>query len=382
MDLISRRRLLQMAPAAAVAGKLVIAETAPKQKPQGLERASGEDRGIWIHPERYLTTRDPEQGRAQVRTMVSRYVDAGFNLLMPWTVSEYLVAVEDPRLQSAHPSASWDALKVITEEADAQGINVDIWYSYTEYRGPKSAEFDPAFGGDPAWRAIPMDKFRSGKDEADGAWNVCPQHEPARRWQMRLLDAALKRYPTARGIQIEEPGYDTSEYCLCALCRKLFEQVNGTALEDHLQSQQAQDLKTIGNSAFVWELREYLRANHPQMTFTINGGHDWRRDRKRGRDWGRWAVSDWMDAYIPQVYEEDIDSFRRNLHLTIDDIGRACAVQAGIALAWSTGKNDLGMLIRQIDAARELGAKGVLLFHGAAFSDDDLKQLAKGPFRG
>jgi uncharacterized lipoprotein YddW (UPF0748 family) len=385
MDMLSRRRLLQMVPAVlaakAAAETLPAVQTVPRPAPLGLTHAGGEDRGIWIHPERSLTTRDAQQGRAQVRTMVSRYVDAGFNLLLPWTVSGYLAAVDEPRLRDAHPSASWDALQVLAEEADAQKINVDIWYSFTEYRGPKSPEFDPVYGGDPAWRAIHNEKFKSGKDEADGAWNVCAQHAPARRWQLDLLERALKRYPTVRGLQIEEPGYDSGEYCLCALCRKLFEEIHGLPLEEHLQTQQAQDLKTIGNSAFVWELREYLRAKHPQMMYTINGGCDWRRDRRRGRDWGRWALSGWMDAFIPQAYEENVEAFRRNLHLTIDDLGRACAIQAGIALAWSEGKNDIEMVIRQIDAAREIGSKGILLFHGAAFSDDDLKKLAKGPFR-
>lgn len=382
--MVSRRRILQMVPAALAAQTAARALAATSDSVPsaavGLTHASGEDRGIWIHPERSLITRDAKQGRILVHDMVSRYVDAGFNLLMPWTVSGYLMAVENASLQDAHPSASWDALAVLLEEADAQKVNVDIWYSFSEYRGPKSPEFDPKYGGDQAWRAIHSDKFKTGKDEADGAWNVCVQHAAARRWQLELLDRALKRYPTARGLQIEEPGYDSGQYCLCALCRRLFNEIHGIPLEEHLQSQQAQDLKTIGNSAFVWELREYLRAKHPQMTFTVNGGSDWRRDRRRGRDWGRWALSGWMDAFIPQVYEENIESFRRQLHRTIDDLGSACAVQAGLALAWSEGKNDIATVMRQIDAAREIGAKGILLFHGAAFTDADLKQLQKGPF--
>lgn len=381
---VSRRTILQMVPMA-LAAPLAAQSLDPSAKDQtplvGLTRAAGEDRGVWIHPERYLTMRDPAQGRAAVRSMMARFANAGFNLILPWTVSGYLAAVEHAELQVAHPSASWDALGVIIEEATAQKMNVDLWYAFTEYRGPQSPEFDPSYGGDLSWRAINLDKFKNGKDEVDGAWNVCPMHAPARLWQMGLLDRALKRYPKMRGIQIEEPGYDTREYCLCALCRSLFEQVHGRKLEENLQSQQAEDLKTIGNSAFVQELREYLRSQHSNMVYTINGGHDWRRDRKRGRDWGRWAQAGWIDAFIPQVYEENVEAFRHNLHTTIEDIGHGCAVQAGLALAWSEGKNTIEMLVRQIDAARELGAKGILLFHGAAFSDDDLKALAKGPFR-
>ena len=147
--MVSRRRILQMVPAALAAQTAARALAATSDSVPsaavGLTHASGEDRGIWIHPERSLITRDAKQGRILVHDMVSRYVDAGFNLLMPWTVSGYLMAVENASLQDAHPSASWDALAVLLEEADAQKVNVDIWYSFSEYRGPKSPEFDPKY---------------------------------------------------------------------------------------------------------------------------------------------------------------------------------------------------------------------------------------------
>lgn len=379
----SRRNLLRALPAAAIAPAALpllgraatCGETAP------MARSASEDRGVWIHPERYFTTTDAAAGRSQVRAMVQRYADAGFNLLLPWTLSGYLLAVEDPRLRAQHPSANWDALSVIIEEADQAGLKVDMWYSFTEYRGPASPEFDPAYGGDPAWRAINSEKMLTGKDEGDGAWEVCAQHAGARRWQHALLMRALKRYPKLRGLHIEEPGYDSKDYCLCPLCSRLFNEIHEMSLTDHLQSQQAQDMKTIGNSAFAWELREELNQNAPNIVYSMNGSYDWRHDRARGRDWGRWAISGWIDSFVPQVYEEDVDAFRKHLRITLDDIGSVCPVHAGIGLAWSEGKNEIGTVLRQIDAARQMGAAGIVLFHGAAFSDDDLKALKQGPFR-
>jgi uncharacterized lipoprotein YddW (UPF0748 family) len=162
---------------------------------------------------------------------------------------------------------------------------------------------------------------------------------------------------------------------------RLFKEIHGLPLAEHLQSQQAQDLKTIGNSAFAWELREELQSKAPGIVYSMNGGNDWREDRVQGRDWGRWALSGWIDSFVPQVYEEKMDAFRKQLQITLDDIGAACPVHAGIALAWSGGKNDIGTVLRQIDLARDMGSQGIVLFHGAAFSDDDLKALRQGPFR-
>ncbi len=372
-----------MLPAAAAVQMALpaVAQGVQCAKPALSRATHAEDRGVWIHPERYFTTSDGKAGREQVRAMVRRYADAGFNLLLPWTVSGYLAALDDPRLQARHPSATWDALGAIIDEAAVQGMGVDLWYSFTDYRGPASPEFDAAYGGNPAWRALSGARARTGKDEGDGAWVVCPQHVEARQWQHKLLMRTLKRYPKVRGLHIEEPGYGTKDYCLCELCVRLFKEIHGLPLAEHLQSQQAQDLKTIGNSAFAWELREELQSKAPGIVYSMNGGNDWREDRVQGRDWGRWALSGWIDSFVPQVYEEKMDAFRKQLQITLDDIGAACPVHAGIALAWSGGKNDIGTVLRQIDLARDMGSQGIVLFHGAAFSDDDLKALRQGPFR-
>jgi hypothetical protein len=52
-----------------------------------------------------------------------------------------------------------------------------------------------------------------------------------------------------------------------------------------------------------------------------------------------------------------------------------------MALASSSGNTTIEQICLQIDAARDLGAPGVALFHGAAFSDSQLKVLKNGPFK-
>jgi uncharacterized lipoprotein YddW (UPF0748 family) len=137
----------------------------------------------------------------------------------------------------------------------------------------------------------------------------------------------------------------------------------------------------LGNSAFIEEIREQLGQKHPQMLLSANGGFDWRHDRIRGRDWGRWGSSGWLRYYVPQVYVADLGTFREQLALTISDIGLSCPVYAGMALDSTSGKNTIENICQQIEASRELGAPGVALFHGAAFSDEHLKVLKQGPFR-
>jgi hypothetical protein len=221
---------------------------------------------------------------------------------------------------------------------------------------------------------------RTGKVSTERHDTVCPQHFQARAWQQGLLDRTISRYPKLRGLHIEEPGYTTKDYCVCDLCQAVFLQLHGRALAPNLATQVAEDFRTIGTSAFMEELNEQLQAKHPAIVFSANGGPDWRHDRLRGRDWGRWGLSGWLRYYASQVYESDTATFKDRLGVTLSDIGSACPVLAGIALAWSEGSNTIDEVVRQIQVSRELGAPGFALFHGAAFSDENLRTLKAGVF--
>jgi hypothetical protein len=63
------------------------------------------------------------------------------------------------------------------------------------------------------------------------------------------------------------------------------------------------------------------------------------------------------------------------------DIGPYTAVYAGMAFAWSEGKNTGNAVIQQVYAARDMGTRGVMLFHGAAFTPELLDALRQQPFK-
>ena len=64
------------------------------------QRTSGEVRGVWLHPESMFDA-DPVKGRSQVRASMERLAGAGFNLILPWIVSDYLVACESALYRQA-----------------------------------------------------------------------------------------------------------------------------------------------------------------------------------------------------------------------------------------------------------------------------------------
>jgi len=388
---VSRRRMMQLMSSLPVASALAGTSQAqlgtPAVKMAPVPRAprpAKEVRAIWIHPEQHISASEKE-GKAQIKTMVERFAAANFNLLLPWTVSGYLAAMDHESYRKDHPAASWDYLGVLIDEAAKAGLDVDMWYSFTDYRDPGSPEFNPAIGGSPEWMAKRLDEVVPGqtlmKFEGSRPENVCPQHYQARAWMQAQLERTIARYPKLHGLHIEEPGYGTKGYCVCPLCRGVFEQLHGRKLTEALETPQAEDFRALGNSAFVEEIREQLAQKHPQLLLSANGGFDWRHDRIRGRDWGRWGASGWLRYYVPQVYVADINTFREQLALTLADIGHSCPVYAGMALDSTSGKNTIENICQQIEVSRELGTPGVALFHGAVFTDDHLKVLKQGPFR-
>ncbi len=387
---LDRRKLLQLLSSATLAGALPAAANAQLPAGQKLApvlrapRPTKEVRAIWIHPEQH-TDADEKKGRAQIKASVERYARANFNLILPWTVSGYLAALDHEEYRKDHPTANWDYLGVLIDEASKLGLDVDMWYSFTDYREPKSPEFNSAIGGNPEWMAKRLDEVVPGQTQIKftdrRVDNVCPQHYPARKWMQAQLERAISRYPKLHGLHIEEPGYGTRGYCVCKLCISVFEQLHGRRLTDSLDTPMAEDFRTLGNSAFVEEIREQLAQKHPNMLLSANGGFDWRHDRIRGRDWGRWGAAGWLRYYVPQVYVANLDTFKEQLSLTLDDIGRSCPVYAGMALDSTSGKNTIQQIVQQIEAARDLGAPGVALFHGAAFTDQHLDVLKAGPFK-
>jgi uncharacterized lipoprotein YddW (UPF0748 family) len=362
------RRSFLTLPAAAVA--------APSSK--------REVRAVWIHPENLFKAPEAE-GRKLVRDAVARLASANFNLILPWVPSGLLAALESDLYKDAHPTARWDVLGVLIDEAAARGIPVEIWYAFTAYRNQASPDFDPRLGGNPQWAAVRLDEYRP--DPKTGVkvprrWNdCCPQHHAARRWQRELLLRICARYPKLGGVHIEEPGYDYPDNCLCDLCREVFEKLHGAPLIDRLATQEAENFRCLGTSAFITELRSALRERFPKLVFSANGGFNYRRERAQGRDWGRWARAGWLDYYAAQVYVSDTGKFRERLAMTMRDIGADCPVYAGLGFLWSTGKNTVAEILRQIEASRQLGVTGFALFHGGAFTPELLDALRAGPFR-
>lgn len=346
--------------------------------------ATAEIRALWIHPESQFNA-DPEMGRLEIHQFIERIANANFNLILPWVRSEYVSALTDEAYQKSIPIAKWDALGELIKAAQEKGLQVHLWYSFTYYKSPNSPDFNPRHGGNSEWAARQMNELvpdrSTGKAVPRRMANVCPLHSEAREWEVNLIRGVLDRYPLLSGVHIEEPGYSGVGNCVCNLCLKLFKSIYGFDETVDVNGPQAQDLKCVGTTAFMRQLRVWLKEKNPNLVLSTNGGPSWQSDRESGRDWKHWAQRGWLDFYAAQIYTTNAENFKAGAQTVIADLGKDCLVSIGVAVQWSGGKNTAETVVKEIEIARKLGAKGVLIFSGQALTDEYLTALKEGPFK-
>lgn len=337
-----------------------------------------ETRAVYVHPENQFST-DPATGKQEIRHLVESLAQANFNLIFPWVRSEYLAALTDTSYQQKVPIAKWDALGELVRVAHEKGMQVHLWYSFTHYKSVSSPDFDPKHGGSPEWAAKKLDELVpnqiTGQVVPPRIEDVCPNHPEARIWEENQIYNALGRYPLISGVTIEEPGYGSRGYCVCALCRQIFQQAHGLELSANLDAHQAEDLRCQGTTAFMERLQRDL--NRRRLILSTGGGYDWKNDRRLGRDWRRWAQLGWLNFYLPQIYVTQLDEFGRRLQKTLIDLRQDCLVFPVIA----AHRNTPEMVVQQIYYARQLGAPGVVLFPAKSLTYAYLTALREGPFK-
>jgi uncharacterized lipoprotein YddW (UPF0748 family) len=346
-----------------------------------------EIRALWVVP-RLQFEAVPEIGKKQIRAFVKKIGDANFNILLVEMPSDYMAAKTDERYQKDIPVAKWDAIGELIKMSHEAGLQVHLWYSFTDYKSPRSPEFNPIHKGDPQWAAVQIGERTTertpNRDLPRRMSVLCPVHPEARRWELGLLEQAIQRYPLLSGIHIEEPGYSGQGECVCDLCLKLFQEIYGINGLPDVNSPQAEDLRCLGTTDFIRSLRILIKSLNPEMVMSVNGGFSWQTDRRLGRNWKQWAELKWLDFYTPQIYTTDVNKFRNNVQNTVSALGNDCPVIPGIALKWGPEErnvNSLETVLREIELARQVGAKGVVIYKDEFLTGEYLDALKSGPFK-
>ena len=373
-----------------------------------------EIRAAWIHPSWDWHGDTVAERRAQMVTYLDRLERANINLLLPWVESKHaLQLLGDPqyaRENSVYDTREWDVMRELIEAADQRGVEVHFWYSFTRYKRDRDApEYNrdltvmPA--GNPSWASIRKSEYLDGhRDPADPALDakaLCPNDPEARQWTLTLLRQILDKYPGFKGVQVEEPGFLSLQRCVCPRCqnryaelykepgRNLLDHIHEN-LEDYRTDERAATVKAAGADLFVQELSRLMEREYPTKVLSFNGGADVWSDRMRGRNWGQWAQAGLVPFYSPQCYQPNTDGFRSYVKSAMQALsGTETTVVPGIGVQYGSSPhtNPPEMVLKQIEAARDLGGEfgvtygGVAFFKGGAFTRELVQALRSGPFQ-
>ncbi len=331
------------------------------------EFPGGELRGVWWG---FVKAKEADAGRREIGQSLDKLRAAGINSLFVDTRSLYLAALDRPELQKQEPQAAWDAYGEVLRAAKKRDMQVHAWFSPWIYKYHSRAI---ELREHPEWAAV------SAAGTADKS-GVCFIRPEVRKFELDLLARLVDRYPDVAGIHIEEPGFNWgADYCYCEHCQTLCRQWFG--IDIHKDPQAARpmldNLAAFMCSDFVARLRELVLAKRPGLWLSANGGGGRNTDWYIGRDWATWARRGYLDFYVPQLYTKSVDAFRQRGLETKSCLGE-CNLVTGMAVSWSSiypQRQDPQVIKAEIAAARELGAKGFIVFHRDHFYAEHLAAI-------
>ena len=215
---------------------------------------------------------------------------------------------------------------------------------------------------------------------------LCPSNPEHQTWQRAAIRELAAGY-AVDGIHLDYIRHRSRDFCFCAGCRARFERETGVRVRhwpaDVVSGNAAvawRDWRRDTISRFVRDLRADLRAARPALALSaaVYGSYPSCRDTI-GQDWGLWLKEGWVDFVAPMNYTADEDRFERWTQLELALPGAAGRIYPGLGVTSSESRLSPVQTIRQLLAARHLGARGFVLFElNDNLGREVLPRLAQG----
>jgi uncharacterized lipoprotein YddW (UPF0748 family) len=345
-DIGARRFLAALGQAEACREFLVAAVLAQTQAP------AGEFRGAWCHRDYGIQGWTWEQTAQRLNAL-------GFTALFPNMLSA---------ASAGYPSNVLPPTKACRENGDQlaaclaackpQGIQVHAWMLCLSL-GTEGAARTSVLAG-------------AGRLQTNSSGATTPYLCPTNPTNVELLRDAVqelaKRYPTLNGIHFDFIRYAGQDYCFCPHCRHAFEKQLGHQLENWPQDAQTtyrsqwQAFRRATISDLLKNLRDTAKGTNPSLAISAATFENWLTARDTvAQDWQAWCRRGWLDMVCPMNYTKEPNAFRDTvLRQQTQLAGARVRLYPGIGL--SSYRLEPMPLLRQIDATRELGTGGFLLF--------------------
>jgi uncharacterized lipoprotein YddW (UPF0748 family) len=388
----ARRLLPRLVAAAALVAALPIAHPTGPARAQAPDAA--EVRALWV-------TRASLTTPASIASLVATARAQQFNTLLVQVrgrADAYYTSALEPRASElGRQPASFDPLASLLSAAREHGIGVHAWVSlnlvssavelpassdHIVYRHPDwlmvprtiaqdVARLDP---GNPAYAGKIARWTRTQLDNVEGLY-ASPVHPEAAAHAVRVMADLARRYDLD-GIHLDYarypgPQFDFSRFAIAEFRADIRPRLSA-GVRSALDADEATDLfaypdrfpaewiafRRARMTALVARIRQAVQAARPGALVTSAVLPDSQEafDR-RLQDWRGWLAARLVDAVAPMAYTQESARFAEQI-AAARDVAGGRAIWAGIGAYRLTP----AQTIEHINAARRLGAGGIVLF--------------------
>ncbi len=255
-----------------------------------------------------------------------------------------------------------DQLALCLAACHEEGIQVHVW-KVNWNTGNRSPEFIARM------RKAGRLQVDSRGIEKNPPW-LCPSNPLNRRLEADAMLEVARKYPVD-GIHFDYIRYPGGDACYCQGCRRRFEKRIGKKVSPWpgavLRSGPLGDawlqFRRDNITALVSEVSARVKKLPRKVLVSAAVFRNWPVDRDRiGQDWALWCRKGWLDFVCPMDYTPDTEEFARSVASQIRWAGKV-PVYPGIGYTVWKKQRGIYTLVKQVKAARRLGAKGFIVFN-------------------
>ncbi len=298
------------------------------------------------------------------------------------------------------PEEAFDPLELVIRQARQVGIEVHAWINiflawYPTNRMPTS--YRHILHQHPEWFMTSADGIQMGRADLGGVDLVSrgvegrylsPGVPEVHEHLLKMIEEIVRRYEID-GIHLDYIRYPNFLYDFNTVSRSEFEKRYGFDAPDVLASDENQEggdqrrklwdrWRTDQVSLLVEEIHRLLLRLNPSIKLSAAVKPDLLRAyHEHGQDWIRWINTQTIDFVVPMFYSGSTESIIGQISEARKYVKKG-HLYAGIG-DWNQPPEET---VAQIEQARRLGIKGVVLFSYDSLSKrpGGLKLLQDGPF--
>jgi len=312
--------------------------------------------GAWSH--RITQFGGPEE----VEPYADRLAEIGCDLFIPCVKNppgavDFVTDAAD--VNPAYPR--WDPLRLLIDACRSRRIKVHPWFCvFTEGDGSRLLRERPDFAA-------------CFQNDLSYRW-ACACRDEVQDYVFELYKSLAVRY-RPDGLHLDY--IRTGGPCQCAFCREQMSR-RGVDIDRVERSDPAYELwvdwRVSRVTEFVRRLHEFTGGEGMELSAAVFAGYpDCRADQ--GQDWVEWAEKGLVDFMFPMTYTNSLRSAVTRTAAHVAWVAGKVPLWEGLGKSSSISRLSSEALGLQMAGVLEAGADGVVLFHEAAVTDEDIRAI-------